>query len=615
MARIIKPNTPNKVMSANNISPSLDPMSAEFVCAVLKQCGIINEKQQINIVRQQDKLIDDFSKKAKNQFNNEVTIIDAIDGMKLERADDRSRKVDEEIILHVMAQKWKIPFREIDPLKLDLNLTTRTLPRVFALRHLILPIAVKAGCLTVATSNPFNIEAMHDISMATRMKIKTVVSIKSDIIKLIDEFYGFKKSVIEAEKQFSDSIDLGNLEHMMRVKTAGEIQSTDKHIVNAVDGLFRYAFEQRVSDIHIEPKRSTTLVRMRVDGILHNVDTLPKNIHSAIVNRIKNLSRLDMAEKRKPQDGRIKTEKDGQEAEIRISTIPVGFGEKLVMRIMDPNILFQNLENLGFSNEEMIGFNKCIRKSHGIILVTGPTGSGKSTTLYSALRDLASPEINITTIEDPIEMIHEDFNQIAVNPIVGITFSSILRNILRQDPDIIMVGEIRDPETAENAIQSALTGHLVLSTLHTNDATSALVRLLELKVPAFLIQSTLVGLLAQRLVRKICVHCKEKFIMEAEELNQLGLSINLTGSIELYRGTGCQKCRMTGYHGRTGIFEVLPYSNALKRLTCQNLDLVKIREEAKKEGMLTLRESALQKLLAGLTTYQEVLKATWEDEF
>jgi general secretion pathway protein E len=321
--------------------------------------------------------------------------------------------------------------------------------------------------------------------------------------------------------------------------------------------------------------------------------------------------RNDMAEKRRPQDGSNKTDKGGVAVEIRLSTVPVAFGEKVVMRIMDPDVLFQDLEKLGFTSTDLIRYNKFIKMPHGIILVCGPTGSGKSTTLYSTLRDLYTPEINITTVEDPIEMIHEDFNQIAAQPSIGVTFGTILRNILRQDPDVIMIGEMRDLETAENAVQAALTGHLVLSTLHTNDAPSSITRLLDIGIPPFLVQSTLVGILSQRLIRKICPHCIEHFEMEATELRAIGLDMAKNGRIKLCRGKGCQRCRGTGYYGRTGIFEVIPYTESLKKLTIGTADLEAITSQAKKEGMITLRENAKIKLLEGKTTYQEVQRVTW----
>lgn len=351
---------------------------------------------------------------------------------------------------------------------------------------------------------------------------------------------------------------------------------------------------------------------MRIDGVLHTVYKLPKNVHSAIVSRIKNLSRMDMAEKRRPQDGRVKTDKGGVEVEIRVSMIPTTFGEKVVMRIMDPDVLFQPLNLLGFTKSDLERYNHFVNSPHGIILVTGPTGSGKSTTLYSTLRQLSTPEVNITTVEDPIEMVHEEFNQIAVQPKVGITFGSILRNILRQDPDIIMIGEMRDLETAQNAVQAALTGHLVLSTLHTNDAPSSIVRLLDLGVPPFLIQATLAGIMAQRLVRKICKYCRKPFKMEAKELKMMGLDVGQTGLLKLYRGQGCQRCRGTGYMGRTSVQEVLPYTEAIRKLTTAETSIEAVRAKAQEEGMVTLRENAINKFLQGITTYQEVLRVTWE---
>jgi general secretion pathway protein E len=335
-------------------------------------------------------------------------------------------------------------------------------------------------------------------------------------------------------------------------------------------------------------------------------------VHSAIISRIKNLSRLDMAEKRRPQDGRIKTDKGDVEVEIRVSTIPVAFGEKVVMRIMDPNILFRDLDQLGFSPIDQERYQKLIEKPHGILLVCGPTGSGKSTTLYSTLGRINSPTINITTVEDPIEMVHESFNQIAVQSQIGVTFGSILRNILRQDPDVIMIGEMRDLETAENAIQAALTGHLVFSTLHTNDAPSAVLRLIELGVPHFLIQATLIGVLAQRLVRKTCKYCKEYFLLDSDKLVEQGLAVGQKGMLKLYRGKGCEKCRGTGYLGRTCVLELMPFSDAIRRLIHENVDVDSIRRKACEEGMRTLRESAVEKLLKGITTYQEVQRVTWE---
>ncbi|PIE66736.1 MAG: type II secretion system protein E [Deltaproteobacteria bacterium] len=538
-------------------------------------------------------------------------LIDAIVSLNLKRQDDPAKTVDEDCVFQALADSWNIPFVKVDPLKLDLNVVTTTVPISFAKNHLVLPIEIDKGKLTVATPNPFNLEVLEDIARACQMQVKAVVSPRSDIIKLIEEFFGFKRSIAAAEIQFSGpSVDLGNLERYIDLHNAEELPSNDQHVVNAVNHLFIYAFDQKASDIHIEPKRELSLVRMRIDGVLHTVHKLPKNVHSAIVSRIKNLAGLDMAEKRRPQDGRIKTGKKDVEVEIRVSTVPVAFGEKVVMRVMDPDILFQDLEKLGFSSVDMEVYNRIVSHPHGLVLVCGPTGSGKSTTLYSTLRQISTTKVNVTTIEDPIEMVHEDFNQIAVKPQVGITFGSIMRNILRQDPDIIMVGELRDLETAENAIQAALTGHLVLSTLHTNDAPSSIIRLMDLGVPSFLIQATLRGILAQRLVRKICNSCKEPLKIAAADLQDLGIDTGQTGTLCLFHGKGCQKCRGTGYSGRTTIHEVLTYSDQVKTLTVPDADLAALTAAARSEGMNSLRESAIEKLLQGITTYQEVLRVT-----
>ena len=600
-----------------------DPFSDERVARAILEAGLLSENQINEVLKKKNSIISKLTAAhAKRQANADgvkitrhFTIIDAFTALKLFRADKIQERLDEEAIFQALADAWGIPFKKIDPLKLDLNVVTTTIPRSFALKHQVLPIEIQDGCLTVATPDPFNTETFEDLSRASQMRVKAVVSPRSDIIKCIDEFFGFKRSIAKAEGLFdSTSIDLGNLEQYVRLKSADEVQLDDQHIVNAVNHLFVYAFDQRASDIHIEPKRDITVVRMRIDGVLHTIYKIPKKVHVAIVSRIKTLSRLDIAEKRRPQDGRIKMDKEGTEVEIRVSTLPVAFGEKVVMRVMDPDILFQGLEELGFTKSDLVHYNRFIARPHGIILICGPTGSGKSTTLYSTLRQISTPEVNITTIEDPIEMIHEDFNQIAVQPAVGITFASILRTILRQDPDIIMIGEMRDIETANNAVQAAMTGHLVFSTIHTNDAPSTITRLLDLGVPSFLIQTTIIGILAQRLVRKICSSCKEPFEMDSGELKKaMSINLNQEGRVTLYRGKGCTKCRGTGYRGRAAIFEVLPYTDPLKKMTTPETDLTAFSLQARKEGMVTLRENAVKKLLSGITTYQEVMRVTMDN--
>lgn len=598
------------------------PFQSDWVCQLLVKDKLLAADKAREILRQLDRLLKKLElirqKKyrhasANTLINNPLNIIDVIVSLNLKRLDNPGLPLDEETIYQAMARGWNIDFYKLDPLKLDLNVVTSNIPKSFAMNHLVLPVEVNEGTLSVATTDPFNLAVLDDIARASNLKVRFVVSPKSEIVKLINEFFGFKHSISAAEDQFDGlGVDLGNLEQYVRLRSTDELPSNDQHIVNAVDHLFIYAFDQKASDIHIEPKRDVTVVRMRIDGVLHTIYKLPKAVHSAMVSRIKNLSRLDMAEKRRPQDGRIKTDKGDIEVEIRVSTVPVAFGEKVVMRIMDPDILFSDLEHLGFSALDLERYQKIIDMPHGIILVCGPTGSGKSTTLYSTLQKLHSPTINITTVEEPIEMVHENFNQIAVQKQIGVTFGSILRNILRQDPDVIMIGEMRDLETAENAIQAALTGHLVLSTLHTNDAPTAIMRLLDLGVPHFLIQATLVGILSQRLVRKICDYCKEPFDMEAEQLRELGLDVARNGTVSVFRGAGCEKCRHTGYKGRTTVLEMMPFTESIRKLTLGGSDVDAIRAKAREEGMRTLRESAMEKFLNGVTTYQEVLRVTWE---
>ncbi len=586
------------------------------VCRVLVDKGLISIGQAKEITPQENQILRRMkgrqdSESSKGGIRGEISAIDILSFLNLRRADNPQKVLDEETVFEALAEHWGVPYNKIDPLELDLNLVTGTISYSFALKHLVLPISVKEGALTVATPNPFNMEVLEDISRVSHMKVSPVVCPKNDILRLVDELFGFQRSIAAAEFQFATpSVDLGNLEQYVRLKPADELPSDDQHIVNAVNHLFNYAFEQRASDLHIEPKRDACLVRMRIDGVLHSVHKLPKAVHSAILSRIKNLARMDMAEKRRPQDGRIKTDKEGVEAEVRVSTVPVAFGEKAVLRIMDPHVLFRPLGNLGFTPADLSRFQEFIAMPHGIVLVCGPTGSGKTTTLYSALSQLSSPEINITTVEDPIEMVHDDFNQIAVQPAVGITFSRILRNILRQDPDVIMIGEMRDLETAENAIQAALTGHLVLSTLHTNDAPSAITRLLDMGVPAFLVQATLVGVLAQRLVRRICPHCDETFEMQGRDLAHMGLDTGIQGTVKLSRGKGCRKCRGTGYFGRIAVYEALPITESIRRLVKPELDQEAVGAQALKEGMVKLRTNATQKFLKGRTTYQEVLRIT-----
>ena len=565
------------------------------------------QQRQILLNRRGGRRATDPQKSGPTNFN----LLEIIVSLNLEIPGKNARLLTEEEIMRAVAADLQLPFKKLDPLDLDLKVVTKTVPQSFAVKYMLLPFAERNGFLEIAISDPNNRPALEEIERANQVKVKPYLSTRSDICKILQEFFGFQSSISAAENNLaSPLVDLGNLEQYVRISSPAEIASSDQHIKAAVNHLFNYAFEQRASDIHIEPKRQVCVIRLRIDGLLHTIYNLPRVVHPAIVSRIKSLSRLDIAENRRPQDGRIKIDREGKEAEIRVSTIPVAFGEKVVMRILDPEVLFQDLSHIGFSERDMAVYQGFLAAPHGIILVTGPTGSGKSTTLYSTLKNIATPDKNIVTVEDPVEMIHEEFNQISVQPQVDVTFSTILRNILRQDPDIIMIGEIRDLETASHAVQAALTGHLVFSTLHTNDAVSAVTRLLDLGVQPFLIASTLLGVMAQRLVRKICPHCGEQFMMAAADLRQLGLPVETDADLELRRGKGCRNCRGTGFLGRCGIFEIFPVSDTLQAMISARNSAAEMQKIAAAEGMTSLKEDAWQKVKNGVTTYQEVIRVT-----
>ena len=439
-----------------------------------------------------------------------------------------------------------------------------------------------------------------------------------DIQRLITDFYGFRGAVDAAEQQATTGVDIGNLERFVKLNRVEEIEASDAHVVSAVEYILHYALDQRASDVHIEPRRELSVIRMRIDGVLHNVHQLPKVVHPAIVSRIKTLARMDIAEKRRPQDGRIKTARGDREVEMRVSTVATAFGEKLVLRVFDPGALLQELPDLGMFEPQLQLTEKFLARPHGMILVTGPTGSGKTTTLYAALRTIATPEVNVMTIEDPIEIVVDAFNQIAIQPKIGVTFAEALRHVLRQDPDIIMVGEVRDVETAEIALQAALTGHMVLATLHTNDAATAITRLLELGVDPFMLSSTLVGVVAQRLVRTVCPQCRVETFLTPDQMTLLGLDVHELQAqgqdpqLMVAFGEGCVQCRSTGLLGRTGVFEVLEIDDKIRKLIIGKVSAKEITKQARHDGLLTLREAAIKKLAKGQTSFEEVLRVTTE---
>jgi general secretion pathway protein E len=593
-------------------------LTTDLLSDILIKAGAITPEQAREIKIKQDvqrmKLLrarGETLHRGRVHLEDEVSAIEVAASLVLESAGAPGRVLTEDIITEMVAKHAGLPFKKIDPLKLNPDTTTQILSRAFARRSISVPIEREDDSLTLAVADPYNIEVVENIE---RMgyKVKRVVAPKTDILKIITEFYGFRSSVSAAAKEMTSEVDLGNLEQFVKMKSVSEIEATDKHIVNAVEFLFRYAFDQRASDIHIEPKREASEVRLRIDGMLNTIHRTPKAVHPAFVSRIKMLSRMDIAEKRRPQDGRIKTEYKSREVELRVSTMPTAFGEKVVIRIFDPDILLQDLEELGFSPREYELFRSFIARPNGIILVTGPTGSGKTTTLYSALKTVATPEVNVVTIEDPIEMVHDRFNQVSVQPQIGVTFGSTLRTILRQDPDIIMVGEVRDLETAENAVQAALTGHLVFSTLHTNDAPSTITRLLDLGVAPYLISSTVVGVMAQRLMRKVCKHCEKSYELLPEEAQAVGLASDKRQKVTVNYGEGCPQCRGTGYAGRTGIFEVMEVSEKVRAIIRDKTDAELIRKAAVEDGMVGLREAAVQKMLKGETTFDEVIRVVGE---
>jgi general secretion pathway protein E len=515
-------------------------------------------------------------------------------------------------IAQALAAHVGLPYVKINPLDLDLDVVTKAVAGPFARRHGLVAIAKTHERITIAVHDPFAPFPAEDIKRVTGLDIDRVVATRGDIEAVNKGFYDLKSSLQHAEKQLTESrivsVDLGNQEFLS--KAATDLDPAAAPVVKALDNILSYAFEQRASDIHFEPKRNLTLVRLRIDGVLHDVHVIPKIVYEAVVSRIKLLSGANLAEKRRPQDGRIKREQGGREVELRVSTMPTAFGEKAVLRIFDPDILLKSIDQLGLSPHDAPKFDDFIARPTGIILVTGPTGSGKTTTLYSVLKHLSKPEVNIITIEDPIEMVFEDFNQVQVRPQIDVTFASSLRTVLRQDPDIIMVGEIRDGETADHAVQAALTGHLVLSTLHTNDASSSITRLLDLGVPHFLITSTLIGVVAQRLVRENCPHCTEEYEPTEAEAVAMKIPWDKLKPYRFHRGRGCLHCRETGYLGRTGIYEILPMTEKVRRLVSQQAGSLDIFKAARDEGLRTLKEAAIEKVFRGVTTTTEMVRVT-----
>ncbi|HEY8040018.1 MAG TPA: GspE/PulE family protein [Polyangiaceae bacterium] len=616
-------------MPAHAPSPPIHPrgtLTFEYLCGILEKAGLLTGEQRRDAVARGDvahaRLLrqrNAGTRKKTQGAGDGVHPAEVVAALGLGQAGDARFPLGERVVMQALAQHVGLPFVDLDPLKIDAKLAPQLLSRPFARRHGALVIAADDRTVTVAVADPLDHALVEALEAHVRREPHLVVSTPGDIQRLITDFYGFRGAVDAAEQQATTGVDIGNLERYVKLKRVEEIEASDSHVVSAVEYLLHYALDQRASDVHVEPRRDASVVRMRIDGVLHNVHQLPKVVHPAIVSRIKTLARLDIAEKRRPQDGRIKTSRGDREVEMRVSTVAVAFGEKLVIRIFDPSALLHDLPELGMFDAQLQLAEKFLARPHGLILVTGPTGSGKTTTLYAALRTIATPEVNVVTIEDPIELVVDSFNQIAVQTKIGVTFAEALRHVLRQDPDIIMVGEVRDGETAEIALQAALTGHMVLATLHTNDAATAVTRLLELGVDPFVLSSTLVGVLAQRLVRTVCTSCRVETFLTADQMTLLGLDVHELRAqgqepeLMVAFGEGCVRCRSTGLLGRTGVFEVLEIDDKIRKLIVGKSSAKDIVKQARHDGLLTLREAAIKKLAKGGTSFDEVLRVTTEN--
>ncbi len=526
------------------------------------------------------------------------------------------RSLDTEALTEWLAARAKLPYLRIDPLKVEVGRVADVMNAAYAEKHRCLPVLMGLSDITIATSEPFDVAWVPQIESHSRKTVKLVVANPQDITRFTTEFFTLAKSVRAATKS-GEVAGLASFEQLVELgKSNKQLDANDQGVVQVVDWLWQYAFDQRASDIHLEPRREIGLIRFRIDGVLHTVYQLPSSVMSAMISRIKLLGRMDVVERRRPLDGRIKTRNPvGDEVEMRLSTLPTAFGEKMVMRIFDPDNALKELDQLGFSRHDAERWNQLVAAPHGIILVTGPTGSGKTTTLYSTLKRLATDEVNVCTIEDPIEMIEPAFNQTQVQQTLDFGFSEGLRALMRQDPDIIMVGEIRDLETAEMAIQASLTGHLVFSTLHTNDSVSAVTRLIDLGVPPYLISATVIGVLAQRLVRTLCPHCKVPDpSVSTETLNELVKPWRMSGELKPYKPVGCLECRQTGFRGRAGLYELLNLSEPVRQHLMPSPNMVALRRAAAQEGLRALRLSGVRKVSEGVTTLEEVLRSTpaWE---
>ena len=521
--------------------------------------------------------------------------------------------ISDDTLTSFLSKQFGVP--AVDPSRLEIGPDViETIPADVAQKYQVIPIQRSGSTLTIATADPTNIFVIDDIKFLTGKNIVVNVASEGSIKEAIDRYYDATASLADVMEDFrEDGIEYVAAEEEVEV---GDLENAAEQapVVKLVNLILVDAIKRGASDIHIEPYEKAFRVRYRVDGVLYEVMKPPMKLKNAIISRLKIMSKLDIAERRLPQDGRIKLKRGhGQEMDFRVSVLPTLFGEKVVLRLLDKSNLQLDMTRLGFESKQLEDFMEAIHRPYGMVLVTGPTGSGKTTTLYSALADLNKSTENISTAEDPVEFNFMGINQVQVHEEIGLTFASALRSFLRQDPDIIMVGEIRDFETAEIAIKAALTGHLVLSTLHTNDAPSTINRLLNMGVEPFLVASSVNLILAQRLARKICLECREPVEMPAQALVELGVPEEIASSAKLFQGKGCPLCSGTGYKGRIALYEVMPMYEELKELVLMGASTSEIRREAMRLGMKTLRQSGVAKLLEGVTTHQEVLRTTVKD--
>jgi general secretion pathway protein E len=598
------------------------PLGLEELLEILRADGLVTPEQAREIAGRATTLRSRVLKERVGSVRSQAaarydaTPSEIVAAADLQNAKNPRRKLDEDAVAEAIARAADVPYLKLDPLRIDGDLIAKTMSRPFARRHAVIAVGQgERGQLRIALTDPYDSALRESLESLVQRPVEYVVSSKRDILQIIDRVYGFRSSVRGATEHLGEGGRGPGLVQLVQLRSGEELANAtanDQHVIAAVEHLLNYAFEQRASDIHLEPRDSAGLVRFRIDGILHDIEKVPLSVHGAITSRVKVLARMDIAERRRPQDGRIKTMRGDREVELRVSSIATAFGEKIVVRVFDPTVLMTDLHQLGFGLRDREIFERWITSPSGLILVSGPTGSGKTTTLYSTLRYLAGPEVNIQTVEDPIEVVDPRFSQMQVQRQIDVTFATALRSILRQDPDIIMVGEIRDGETAQMAVQAALTGHLVLSTVHTRDAAGAVTRLAELGVERFLLSSVLRGVVAQRLVRCICPHCTVEGFLTPTQVTALGLKVptERRDQLRVRWGEGCVECRYTGLYGRIGVFEMLDVGRRVRQLVNEGRDSNEIAHAARVEGMETLREAAIRKLADGATTFEEVVRVT-----